>query len=179
MEKTGWITWFTGNTNKTPRQGVSTTYIGHRRLSVLPKERTHWGLPGQISEAQAKLAGLASIYAPDENSARRGKKEQHGGISLSRNWSNYFIFRFAYIPFVTHRDKWKFQSHAGVSSPDLYPNQVLRINVYKKIFRGFTSSSGYEACWHFMILSFLITVSQPETYFPGAIFLKPGTTLWR
>ena len=39
------------------------------------------------------------------------------------------FFRFAYIPFVTHRDKWKFQSHAGVSSPDLYQNQVLHINV--------------------------------------------------
>ena len=43
------------------------------------------------------------------------------------------FFRFAYIPFVTHRDKWKFQSHAGVSSPDLYQNQVLYIKVYIKV----------------------------------------------
>ena len=40
------------------------------------------------------------------------------------------FFRFAYIPFVTHRDKLKFQSHVGVSSPDLYQNQVLHINVF-------------------------------------------------
>ena len=45
----------------------------------------------------------------------------------------YLFFRFAYIPFVTHRDKWKFQSHVGVSSPDLYQNQVLHINVYRKV----------------------------------------------
>ena len=43
------------------------------------------------------------------------------------------FFRFAYIPFVTHRDKWKFQSHAGVSSPDLYQNQVPHIKVYIKV----------------------------------------------
>ena len=32
-----------------------------------------------------------------------------------------------------------------VSRPDLYQNQVLHINVYKGL-RGFTSSSGHEAC---------------------------------
>ena len=33
----------------------------------------------------------------------------------------------------------------GVSRPDLYQNQVLHIKVYKGL-RGFTSSSGHEAC---------------------------------
>ena len=32
-----------------------------------------------------------------------------------------------------------------VSRPDLYQNQVLHIKVYKGL-RGFTSSSGHEAC---------------------------------
>ena len=31
VEKRGWITWFTQETNKAPRQGVCTIYIGHRR----------------------------------------------------------------------------------------------------------------------------------------------------
>ena len=53
------------------------------------------------------------------------------------------FFRFAYIPFVTHRDKWTFQSHVGVSSPDLYQNQVLYI---KRDLRRFTTTSGHEAC---------------------------------
>ena len=34
----------------------------------------------------------------------------------------------------------------GVSSPDLYQNQVLHINVYKKGLRDIISSSGHEIC---------------------------------
>ena len=58
MEKRGCVAWFTRETNKTSRQEVCTTYVGHRRPSILPKERRHWGLPGQILEAQAKLVSL-------------------------------------------------------------------------------------------------------------------------
>ena len=47
-------------TNKIPRQGICTTYVGRRRPSVLPKERRHKGLPCQILEAQAKLVGLGA-----------------------------------------------------------------------------------------------------------------------
>ena len=106
VEKRGWITWFTWDTNKTSRQEVWTTYIGHRR----PLEQwrvPRLGLPlTWVLEARAKLGGLVSIHAPDGNSARRGKKEWHRGISLSRNWS-VFIFRFAYILFVIHRDEYR------------------------------------------------------------------------
>ena len=73
------------DTNKASRQEAYTIYVGHRCLSILLKERRHRGLPGLILGAQAKLAGLVSTHIPDGNSARRGKKEQHGGISLSRN----------------------------------------------------------------------------------------------
>ena len=59
MEKRGWVAWFTRGTNKTSRQEACTTYVGRRRPSVLPKERRHWGLPGRILEAQAKLVSLA------------------------------------------------------------------------------------------------------------------------
>ena len=58
MEKRGWVAWFTRETNKTSRQEVCTTYVGRRHPSVLPKERRHWGLPGRILEAQAKLVSL-------------------------------------------------------------------------------------------------------------------------
>ena len=53
------------------------------------------------------------------------------------------FFRFAYIHFVTHRDR--IQMSRGVSRPDPCQNQVLHTNVYKGL-RGFTSSSGHEAC---------------------------------
>ena len=58
MEKRGWVAWFTRETNKTSRQEACTTYVGRRCPSVLPKERRHWGLPGRILEAQAKLVSL-------------------------------------------------------------------------------------------------------------------------
>ena len=58
MEKRGWVGWFTRETNKTSRQEVCTTYVGHGHPSVLPKKRRHWGLPGWILEAQTKLVNL-------------------------------------------------------------------------------------------------------------------------
>ena len=64
----------------------------------------------------------------------------------------------------------------GVSSPDLYQSQVLHINVYKKVLGVLHHLLAMRPA-DIMILSFLITVSQPETYFPGVTFLKPGTTL--
>ena len=113
MEKRGWITWFTWKTNKFPRQGICATYVGRRRPPVLPKERRHWGLPGQILEAQAKLVGLTSLHAPDGNSAIRWEKERHEETSLSRNWSVSLFSRSAFILWVIHRDKWRIQSHTG------------------------------------------------------------------
>ena len=80
-----------------------TTYVGHRRLSILPKERRHWGLPGPISEAPAELAGLVSTHISDGNSARKtGSEKRHGGISLSRNWSDFFIFQVCLYTFLLY-----------------------------------------------------------------------------
>ena len=59
VEKRGWVAWFTREINKTSRLEACTTYVGRRRPSFLPKERRHWGLPGRILEAQAKLVSLA------------------------------------------------------------------------------------------------------------------------
>ena len=66
VEKRGWVAWFTRETNKTSRQEVCTTYIGRRRPSILPKERRHWGLPGRILEAQAKLVAGSSLQMETE-----------------------------------------------------------------------------------------------------------------
>ena len=95
MAKRGWITGL---------HGISiTTYIGHRHLSILQKERRHWGLPGPISETQAELAGLVSTHISDGNSARKtGSEKRHGGISLSRNWSDFFIFQVCLYTFLLY-----------------------------------------------------------------------------
>ena len=62
----------------------------------------------------------------------------------------------------------------GVRSPDLYQNQVLYI---KKGLRGFTSSSGHEACRYFMAVSDNGRSTRKLIFSRGDFFLKPGTTL--
>ena len=66
-------------TNKTPSQGVCTTYIGHRRLPGLPKERRHKVPLRSHLRSPGKLVGLVSLHAPDGNSARKGERERTTG----------------------------------------------------------------------------------------------------
>ena len=102
VEKRGWITGLRGI--------LITTYVGHRHLSILPKERRHWGLPGPISEAQAELAGLVSTHISDGNSARKTGSEKEttrGNQSFQKlirflNFSGLFIHLF-----VIHRDEYR------------------------------------------------------------------------
>ena len=89
MEKRGWVAWFTRETNKTSRQEACTTYVGRRRPSILLRERRHWGLPGRILEAQAKLVSMAGSALQMET---QPEWERRGETSLSRNWSQFFIF---------------------------------------------------------------------------------------
>ena len=53
------------------------------------------------------------------------------------------FFRFAYIPFVIHRDEYRVTRGSAVLT-------FIKIRYFtkciKKGLRGFTSSSGYEAC---------------------------------
>ena len=53
---------------------------------------------------------------PDGNSAREtgARRKRHGGISLSGNRSDFFIFGLAYIPFVTHRDEYRVMQGSAV-----------------------------------------------------------------
>ena len=108
VEKRGWVAWFTRKTSKTSRQEVCIAYVGRRRPSVLPKERRHWGLPGQILEAQAKLVSLAGLCAPDGNSARVWEKERHEETSILRNWSQLFIFHGLFL-----YSEMLYKSHLG------------------------------------------------------------------
>ena len=86
MEKRDWITGLRGI--------LITTYVGHRRLFILPRERRHWGLPGPILEAPAKSVGLVGTLIPDGNLARKtgSKKETTQG-----NQSFQKLIRFLYF----------------------------------------------------------------------------------
>ena len=67
---------------------------------------------------------LQMAIQPEKRGAR--KNDMGESVFLETDLISLF-FRFAYIPFVIHRDEWKFYSHTEVSSPDLYQNQVLYI----------------------------------------------------
>ena len=170
MEKRGWVAWFTRETNKTSRQEICTTYIGHRRPSVLPKERRHWGLPVRILEARAKLVSwwvLCSRWRLSQSLRERA------------TWGDqYFekLIPILYFPWSTfiHWDiimqKWR-----RVSSPDFYQSQVLHTNVYRGL-RGVASSSCQGACWQFMTLSLWQRSVNQNTYFSrGDYFWKDAT----
>ena len=58
---------------------------------------------------------------------REARKNDMGESVFLETDPNFFIFGFAYIPFVTHRDKYRVTVGGRVSSPDLYQNQVLHI----------------------------------------------------
>ena len=102
VEKRGWTTGLHGI--------PITTYVGHRRLSILPKERRHWGLPSLISEAQAELAGSVSTHISDGNSARKAGSEKE---TTRGNQSFQKLIRFLYFSglfiylFVIHRDEYR------------------------------------------------------------------------
>ena len=89
------------NTNNTPRQGICTTYVDHRRLPILPKERRHKDLPGQILEVPTKLEGLVRLCAPDGNSARKEENEKrpHGGNQSFQELVHFFIFQVHFYTF--------------------------------------------------------------------------------
>ena len=153
MEKRGWVAWFTRETNKTSRQEVCTTYIGRRHPSVLPKERRHWGLPGRILEAHAKLVSLVSSTLQMETQPEFERESDIGRPVFSRVC--FYTLR-CYAKVTQGQQSW------------LLSNQVLHTNVYRGL-RGVTSSSGRGACWQFTTLA----VSQPgHLFLQGWLFLK-------
>ena len=154
MEKRGWITGLHGI--------PITIYVGHRRLSILPKERRHWGLPSPISEAQAELAGLVSTPISDGNSARKTGSEKEttrGNQSFQKLiWFLYFSGLFIYL-FVIHRDEYRVTR----GSADL---TLVTIRCF---ILWVSSSFSHEVCWHFMALSDTGQLTR-KLVFPGVIF---------
>ena len=108
VEKRGWAAWFMRENNKTSRQEACTTYVGRRRPSALPKERRHWGLPGQILEAQAKLVSMAGSTLQMETQPEFERERDNGETSLSRNWCQFFIFQSLFL-----YTEMLYKSHSG------------------------------------------------------------------
>ena len=142
MEKRGWVAWFTRETNKTSRQEACTTYVGLRRPSVLPKERRHWGLPGRILEAQAKLVSMAGSALQMETQPEFERERDMGRPVFRGTDPNSLFSRVCFYTLRCYtKVTWGQQSWL-----------LLHTNVYRGL-RGVTSSSGQGACWQFMTLS--------------------------
>ena len=136
------------DTNKASRQEACTTYVGHRCLSILPKERRHWGLPGLILETQAKLAGLVSTHVPDGNSARKtgSKKETTRGNQSFQKLIRflYFLGLFIYLLLYIRMNT---ESHGGQQTWPLSQSDAS----YKIIQR---SNGFYIIFWPWGLLTF-------------------------
>ena len=72
-----------------------------------------------------------------------GERKNDKGESVFPETDPFSLFSGLLIYFLLYIEM-NTESH-GVSRPDLCQNQVLHIKLYKGL-RGFTSSSGYEAC---------------------------------
>ena len=158
MEKRGWVAWFTRETNKTSRQEVCTTYVGRRHPSILPKERSHWGLPGQILEAQAKLVSMAGSALQMETQPE-WEREWHGETSISRNWSQFFIFRCLLL-----YTEMLCKSHVG-SAVLTFIKVRCFIQMYTEVLGVLRHLLARGACWQFMTLSLWQRSVNQDTYF--------------
>jgi len=91
VEKRGWVAWFTQETNKTSRslhhlRRPQASFRSSEGEETLRPPRSDLRSPGKIS----KLGGFRT---PDGDSARVWERERHGETSISRNWSQFFIFQ--------------------------------------------------------------------------------------
>ena len=108
--------------------------------------------PRSDHRSPGKISRLGEYPRPRwEFSQKNGEQERttRGNQSFQKlilflYFSGLLIYFLLYIGMNTESRR--------VSRPDPCQNQVLHINVYKGP-RGFTSSSGHEACLHFMALS--------------------------
>ena len=113
VEKRGWVAWFTWETNKTSRQEACTTYVGCRHPSILQKERRHWGLPGRILEAQAKLVSLAGSTLQMETQPEFERERETWGDQYLEE-----LIPILYFPGSVFIHWGVIQKSCRVSSPD-------------------------------------------------------------
>ena len=88
MEKRGWVAWFTRETNKTSRQEVCTVSFSFRS----PEGEETLRPPQLDLRSPGKISKLGGFRTPDGDSTRVRERERHGETSISRNWSQFFIF---------------------------------------------------------------------------------------
>ena len=158
MEKRGWVAWFTRETNKPSRQEACTTYVGCRRPSVLPKESRHWGLPGQIWEAQANLVSLVGSVLQMETQPEFERESDMGRPVFRETDPNSLFSR---VCFYTLRSYTK--SHTGSAVLTSIKVRCF-IQMYTEVLGCYIIFSR-GACWQFMTLSLWQRSVNQNTFF--------------
>ena len=132
-------------TNKTPRQGVCTTYVGRRHLPGLPKERRHKVPPCSDLRSPGKISRLGEPPRSrwEFSQKRRTRKNDRRETSLSRNWSVSLFSRSTFILLVVHRDKCKRVTQGQLLQP-LSKDSVLSISLF---LQGSYICSQYLLVW--------------------------------
>ena len=149
MEKRGWITWFMRRTNKTLRQGVCTTYIGHRRLPSLPEEQRHKVTSRSDLRSPGKISRLSEFpHSRWEFSQKRREGEKTRGKAVFPGTGLFLYFPGSLLYFELYIEiNGKYKVTWGQQSwPLLKPRFLSAFLPIYKVLRWFTSSSGQEAC---------------------------------
>ena len=148
VEKRGWISWFTWRTNKTLRQGICTTYVGHRHLPGLLKEWRHKVLPRSDLRSPGKISRLSEPPHSRWELAWKGEKEKKTWgkpVFPGTGPSLYFSGKLLYFKlYVEINGKYKVMQ--GQQTWPLSKPTRHSLCMHTKVLGGFTSSSGQGAC---------------------------------
>ena len=105
-------------------------------------------------KSRGKWVDVASTHAPDGNSPRKmGSKEETTRGNQSFQKLIRFLYFLGLLIYLLLYIGMNTESRGGQQSWPLSKSGASH-KCIKKGLRGFTSSSGHEACWHFMTLSF-------------------------
>ena len=150
VEKRGWITWFMRRTNKTLRQGVCTTYIGHRYLPGLPEEWRHKVPPRSDLRSPGKISRPSKPPRSrwEFSQKRRDWEKMTQGKPVFLGTALFLYFPGPLLYFKSYIEiNGKYKVTRGQQSwPLLKPRFLSAFLPIHKVLRWFTSSSGQEAC---------------------------------
>ena len=116
----------------------------------------------RVLEARAgkwtqRASALQGISLKRERERERERENDKGRLSLGGTGSAALFSKGAFIPWVTHFQKWKMQSPAESAqhSISLTFIKTRMFSAYLSTYKGLvlcTLPSGPEACWHFVTL---------------------------
>ena len=138
-KKRGWITWFMWNANHHLCRPQASFHSPEREEALRP--------PWSDLRSPGKISRLGEYPRSRWEFSQKGKERTTRGNQSFQKlirflyFSGLLIYFFLYIGMNTESCR--------VSRPDPCHNQVLHIKLYKGL-KGYTLSSGHEACWHFM-----------------------------